>query len=137
MLDARNDRWRLRRLTSLPAHRSVGSYHGWRRPTAGHTAIVLFGAARHVGRSLATGARRWLGCQVICGDPGRFQFFWACWRANAQIGTVCAPMGVEEEYFLVDPHTRTPEPAGARVARLASETLGDSVCGEFTQEQIE
>ena len=58
-------------------------------------------------------------------------------RDNAQIGTVCAPMGVEEEYFLVDPHTRTPEPAGARVARLASETLGDSVCGEFTQEQIE
>jgi glutamate---cysteine ligase / carboxylate-amine ligase len=50
---------------------------------------------------------------------------------------VCAPMGVEEEYFLVDPQTRTPEPAGARVARLASETLGDLVCGEFTQEQIE
>ena len=46
-------------------------------------------------------------------------------------------IGVEEEYFLVDSQTRMPEPAGARVARLASATLGDLVCGEFTQYQIE
>ena len=46
-------------------------------------------------------------------------------------------IGVEEEYFLVDSQTRMPEPAGARVARLASETLGDLVSGEFTQYQIE
>src|SRR4029079_6766556 len=46
-------------------------------------------------------------------------------------------IGVEEEYFLADPHTRMPVPAGARVAELASETLGDLVCGEFTQYQIE
>jgi carboxylate-amine ligase len=51
---------------------------------------------------------------------------------------VCAPMiGVEEEYFVADPQTRMPVPAGARVAQLASETLGDLVCGEFTQYQIE
>jgi carboxylate-amine ligase len=46
-------------------------------------------------------------------------------------------MGVEEEYFVSDPQTRMPVPAGARVAQLASETLGDLVCGEFTQYQIE
>ena len=73
-------------MAAAPPHQPAGSQvsrvlDGWRRPTAGHTAIVLFGAARHVGRSFPTGARRWLGCQVICGDPGRFQFFWACWRA--------------------------------------------------------
>jgi glutamate---cysteine ligase / carboxylate-amine ligase len=46
-------------------------------------------------------------------------------------------IGVEEEYFLVNPHTRMPEPAGARVARLAGATLGDLVCSEFTQYQVE
>ena len=46
-------------------------------------------------------------------------------------------MGVEEEYFLVDLQTRTPQPAGARVVRVARETLGDLVCGEFTQYQVE
>jgi carboxylate-amine ligase len=46
-------------------------------------------------------------------------------------------MGVEEEYFLVDPQTLTPQPAGARVARAASETLGDLIGGEFTQYQVE
>ena len=46
-------------------------------------------------------------------------------------------IGVEEEYFLVDSQTRMPEPAGARVARLASEILGDLVSGEFTQYPIE
>ena len=28
------------------------------------------------GPSSATGAPRWLGCQVICGDGGGCQFFW-------------------------------------------------------------
>ena len=46
-------------------------------------------------------------------------------------------IGVEEEYFVADPQTRMPVPAGARVAQLASETLGDLVCGEFTEYQIE
>jgi carboxylate-amine ligase len=46
-------------------------------------------------------------------------------------------MGVEEEYFLVDLQTGTPQPAGARVVRVARETLGDLVCGEFTQYQVE
>jgi carboxylate-amine ligase len=52
--------------------------------------------------------------------------------------TVCTPtIGVEEEYFVADPKTWMPVPAGARVAQLASETLGNLVCGEFTQYQIE
>jgi carboxylate-amine ligase len=42
-------------------------------------------------------------------------------------------IGVEEEHFLVEPHARMAEPAGARVARLAGTTLGDLACGEFTQ----
>ena len=46
-------------------------------------------------------------------------------------------MGVEEEYFLVDLQAGTPQPAGARVVRVARETLGDLVCGEFTQYQVE
>ena len=59
-------------------------------------------------------------------------------RDDWRISTSCPPtIGVEEEYFLVDPHTRMPEPAGARVARLAGTTLGDLVCGEFTQYQVE
>jgi hypothetical protein len=50
--------------------------------TASPSSDLCFSAHRDMSaRSLATGARRWLGCQVICGDPGRFQFFWACWRA--------------------------------------------------------
>ncbi|HEV7360618.1 MAG TPA: glutamate-cysteine ligase family protein, partial [Mycobacterium sp.] len=59
-------------------------------------------------------------------------------RDDWRISTSCPPtIGVEEEYFLVDPHTRMPQPAGARVARRAGTTLGDLVCGEFTQYQIE
>ncbi len=46
-------------------------------------------------------------------------------------------MGVEEEYFLVDPRTRTPQPGAPHVVSAARETLGDLVCGEFTQYQVE
>jgi hypothetical protein len=38
-------------------------------------------------------------------------------------------MGVEEEYFLVDPASRTPQPAAAVVARAVPD-LGDLICGE-------
>ncbi|MDT5067960.1 MAG: glutamate---cysteine ligase / carboxylate-amine ligase [Mycobacterium sp.] len=46
-------------------------------------------------------------------------------------------IGVEEEYFLVDPRSWTPRPAGAQVVATARETLTDRVCGEFTQYQVE
>jgi carboxylate-amine ligase len=46
-------------------------------------------------------------------------------------------IGVEEEYFLVHPGTRAPEPAAARVVERATGTLGDLVSGEFSRYQIE
>ena len=46
-------------------------------------------------------------------------------------------MGIEEEFLVVHPGSRTPEPAGPRVAARAAQILGDSVCEEFTQYQIE
>jgi carboxylate-amine ligase len=46
-------------------------------------------------------------------------------------------IGVEEEYLLVDPDTRTPQPAGPPVVARAAADLGGSVSGEFTQYQIE
>ncbi|MGX9791889.1 carboxylate-amine ligase [Mycobacterium sp. MMS18-G62] len=46
-------------------------------------------------------------------------------------------IGVEEEYLLVDPDTRTPQAGGPRVVARAATDLGDSVSGEFTQYQIE
>jgi carboxylate-amine ligase len=46
-------------------------------------------------------------------------------------------IGVEEEYFLVNPIRRVPEPAGARVVARAAPSLGDRVAGEFTQYQLE
>lgn len=46
-------------------------------------------------------------------------------------------MGIEEEYFLVHPATRAPQPAAARVVARAAKELGDQVAGEFTQYQIE
>lgn len=44
-------------------------------------------------------------------------------------------MGVEEEYFLVDPASRTPQPAAA-VARAVPDPA-DLICGEFTRYQAE
>ncbi|PJN38440.1 glutamate--cysteine ligase [Streptomyces sp. CB02959] len=46
-------------------------------------------------------------------------------------------VGVEEEYFLVDPETREVVPAGSRVLRRAETTLADQVSGELTEYQIE
>jgi glutamate---cysteine ligase / carboxylate-amine ligase len=44
-------------------------------------------------------------------------------------------IGIEEEYFLLDPETRAPVPAGARV--VAEAASGEQICGEFSQFQIE
>jgi carboxylate-amine ligase len=46
-------------------------------------------------------------------------------------------MGVEEEFFLIDPVTRLPQPVGDRVVKRAADGLGNSVSGEFTQFQLE
>lgn len=46
-------------------------------------------------------------------------------------------MGVEEEYFLVHPGTRAPQPAGSAVAAHAARSVGDLVTGEFTEYQVE
>ena len=46
-------------------------------------------------------------------------------------------IGVEEEFFVVDPLSRTPLPAGPLVVERASAELGDMISGEFTRYQIE
>jgi carboxylate-amine ligase len=46
-------------------------------------------------------------------------------------------VGVEEEFLLVDPDTRRPQPAGAAVVARAESDLGDQVCGEFNRCQLE
>ncbi|MBV8965530.1 MAG: glutamate--cysteine ligase [Mycobacteriaceae bacterium] len=46
-------------------------------------------------------------------------------------------MGVEEEFLLVDPDSRTAAPAGARVVARAAPVLGESICAEFSQYQVE
>lgn len=46
-------------------------------------------------------------------------------------------IGVEEEFLLVDPVTRRPEAAGARVVARAATTLGDLVSCEFSRYQFE
>ena len=46
-------------------------------------------------------------------------------------------IGVEEEFILVDPDTRRPQPGAAAVVARAASALGDRICGEFTQCQIE
>jgi glutamate---cysteine ligase / carboxylate-amine ligase len=46
-------------------------------------------------------------------------------------------LGVEEEHFLIDPASRTPQPAAARVVARAQPHLGDLISGEFTLSQIE
>ncbi|MEU9117207.1 glutamate--cysteine ligase [Streptomyces sp. NPDC048483] len=46
-------------------------------------------------------------------------------------------LGVEEEYFLIDPDSRDVAPAGSRVLRRAAPVLGDQVSGELTEYQIE
>jgi glutamate---cysteine ligase / carboxylate-amine ligase len=46
-------------------------------------------------------------------------------------------MGIEEEYFLVDPDTRAPTAAADRVVARARPNLGDAVSNEFTRFQLE
>ncbi|MET9291018.1 glutamate--cysteine ligase [Streptomyces sp. NPDC003077] len=46
-------------------------------------------------------------------------------------------LGVEEEFFLVDPDSGAVVAAGSRVVRRAREALGDLVSGEFTEYQVE
>lgn len=46
-------------------------------------------------------------------------------------------LGVEEEYFLLDPLTRTLRPASDSVIRRAADVVGDLVSGEFTRSQLE
>ncbi|NUP80955.1 MAG: glutamate--cysteine ligase, partial [Nonomuraea sp.] len=47
-------------------------------------------------------------------------------------------MGVEEEYLVVDPVTRAVAPrAAAVVERAAAAGLGERVCTEITQFQVE
>ena len=46
-------------------------------------------------------------------------------------------IGVEEEHFLVDPVSRTPQPAAAAVVARAAPDLADLISGEFTRYQIE
>jgi carboxylate-amine ligase len=53
------------------------------------------------------------------------------------VDPVAPTIGVEEEYFLVDATSRMPRPATAAVVARAAAELGDLVCGEFTQHQIE
>jgi glutamate---cysteine ligase / carboxylate-amine ligase len=46
-------------------------------------------------------------------------------------------IGVEEEFFLLDPETRAPASAGERVVVRAATALGDLVTGEFARAQVE
>ncbi|KUH81174.1 MULTISPECIES: glutamate--cysteine ligase [unclassified Mycobacterium] len=46
-------------------------------------------------------------------------------------------MGVEEEFFLIDPVTRTPQPRAADVIAAVGHEAADLVSGEFTRHQIE
>ncbi|HET7665527.1 MAG TPA: glutamate--cysteine ligase [Mycobacterium sp.] len=46
-------------------------------------------------------------------------------------------VGVEEEFLLVDPVSRLPQPSAATVVARAAPTMGELICGEFTRCQIE
>jgi carboxylate-amine ligase len=51
--------------------------------------------------------------------------------------TDVATIGVEEEFFLVDPEDRRPQPAAAAVVARAAQELDDRISGEFTRYQVE
>lgn len=52
--------------------------------------------------------------------------------------TEAAPtFGVEEEHFLIDPVSRTPQPGAADVVARAAPELGDLIDGEFFRSQLE
>ncbi|MFC5827009.1 carboxylate-amine ligase [Nonomuraea insulae] len=50
---------------------------------------------------------------------------------------LCPLMGVEEEYLVVDPRTREVTPRAGLVVERAAEELGERVCTEITQFQVE
>ena len=52
-------------------------------------------------------------------------------------GAAVPTMGVEEEFFLVDPVSRTPQPASRSVVPRAAAELGELVSGEFALCQLE
>ncbi|MEJ8654575.1 glutamate--cysteine ligase [Streptomyces sp. MS1.AVA.3] len=53
-------------------------------------------------------------------------------------GRALAPLlGVEEEFFLIDPGSRAVSSLGSRVVARARETVGDLVSGEFDECQVE
>ncbi len=56
---------------------------------------------------------------------------------QAPTGLGIPPLGVEEEFFLVDPVTRRPRSVGDRVVSRAVSDLDDGVSGEFNQHQLE
>ena len=49
----------------------------------------------------------------------------------------CPLLGVEEEYLVVDPVTRAAVPEAPAVVARAAATLGERVCAEITQFQVE
>jgi glutamate---cysteine ligase / carboxylate-amine ligase len=51
--------------------------------------------------------------------------------------TGVATIGVEEEFFLIDPVDRRPQPAADAVLARAAPDLGDLIAGEFTRYQVE
>ncbi|MFI2612808.1 YbdK family carboxylate-amine ligase [Kitasatospora sp. NPDC018619] len=57
--------------------------------------------------------------------------------AGAAPGRAVPTVGVEEEYFVVDPASRAVVAAGPRLAARAAGVLGDLVSGEFTDLQVE
>ena len=46
-------------------------------------------------------------------------------------------IGVEEEFFLIDPVSRLPQPVGERVLKIADDAVGDLASGEFIRSQLE
>jgi carboxylate-amine ligase len=53
------------------------------------------------------------------------------------VTTAIPTIGVEEEHLLIDPGSRTPQPAAAGVIARAAPKLADLISGEFTQYQVE
>ncbi|MEU9012664.1 glutamate--cysteine ligase [Streptomyces sp. NPDC048479] len=58
-------------------------------------------------------------------------------NANGHDHAAVPTVGVEEEYFLVHPGSRSVEAGGTKVVARASSVMGDLVSGEFTEYQIE
>ncbi|MFI0909392.1 hypothetical protein [Streptomyces abikoensis] len=58
-------------------------------------------------------------------------------RCSRTRGMLWPTVGVEEEYFLARPGSRTLAPGGTRVVKRAAAALGPLVDGEFTECQVE